>query len=136
MEIAEYDKWDGRFFSPLLEAKEIASDKKITSAEIYGNNMAFPYIYYAIGNRLNLLDYNSLDESEDILPGLEGRITMIKHFTNTLPFGSAREYLVIATEEGGHYKLYFHEMLAGRPDLSKEPIVIEGEGRPVQIEVV
>lgn len=136
MEIAEYDKGDGRFFSPLLEAKEIASDKKITSAEIYGHNTTFPYIYYSIGNRLNLFDYNSVSESENILPGLTGNITMIKHFTGTLPFGSAREYLVLATEEGGHYKIYFHEMLAGKPDLSKEPIVIEGEGHPVQIEVV
>lgn len=136
METAEYDKYDGRFFSPLLEAKEITSDKKIVQAEIYGHNTTFPYIYYSIGNRLNLFDYNSVSESENILPGLEGRITMIKHFTGTLPFGSAREYLVVATEQGGHYKLYFHEMLAGKPDLSKEPIVIEGEGHPVQIEVV
>lgn len=136
METAEYDKYNGRFFSPLLEVKEITSDKKIVQAETYGHNTTFPYIYYSIGNRLNLFDYNSVSEAENILPGLEGKITMIKHFTGTLPFSSAREYLVVATEQGGHYKLYFHEMLAGKPDLSKEPIVIEGEGCPVQIEVV
>lgn len=137
MEIAEYDKYDGRFFSPLLEVKEITSDKKIVQAETYGHSTTFPYIYYSIGNRLNLFDFYSASESENILPGLEGRITMIKHFKGTLPFGgNTTEYLVVATEEGGHYKIYFHEMLAGRPDLSKEPIVIEGEGCAVQIEVV
>lgn len=137
MEISEYGKYDGRFFSPLLEVKEITSDKKIVQAETYGHNTTFPYIYYSIGNRLNLFDFDSASESENILPGLEGKITMIKHFKGTLPFGgNATEYLVVATEEGGHYKIYFHEMLAGRPDLSKEPIVIEGEGCAVQIEVV
>lgn len=137
METAEYDRYNGRFFSPLLECKEITSDKKIIQAETYGHNTSFPYIYYSIGNRLNLFDYDSASESENLLPGLEGKITMIKHFKGTLPFGgNVTEYLVVATEQNGHYKLYFHEMLAGRPNLSKEPIVIEGEGRAVQIEVV
>lgn len=137
MEAAAYDKFGTGLYSPLLAVKEVeAPYNNITQAETFGHNTTLAFIYYSIGNQLNLYSFDSGNGITNIFPGLEGNITMIKHFKGELPFGSAGEYLVVATEQNGHYKLYFCEMLAGRPNLDKEPIVIEGEGKVVQIETV
>ena len=134
LETAEYDKYDGYLFSPLLKVLYLTSANKIVSGETFGSNETYAFTYFSIGNQLNFFDFttDSGQEQLNILPGLEGNITLIKH----LKIGVNEEYLVVATEQDGHYKLYFCKMIAGRPDLSKTPTVIEGEGKPVQIFVL
>lgn len=133
LEKKEYDKYNGKLSSPLLKRKDLTSSMKIVNGEVFGHNVTYPYIYSAIGNSLHLYDFLTNTEKTDILPGLEGKITLIRHLNTPLPGLNASEYLVVATEQGGRYKIYFYEMIAGKPDLTKTPQMMQGEGRVANI---
>ena len=130
---ALYDSSYGQWYSPLLEKKELPVSAKVAQGEAFGCNRVNAYIYFSIGNKLNLFDYITMQEQEDILPGLDGKITMIKQIQGVNEAQQACEYLVVATTNNGHYKIYYCEMLAGKPDLTKTPRVVEGEGAVAEI---
>lgn len=127
LEKEAYDK--GKLFSPLLERKELKPSLKIANASVFGHNARYDYFYCATDNQLHLYDFGQNKETENILPGLDGKITFIQHYYKEKILNQeAIEYFAVATEKGGRYKIYFYEMLAGKPDLSKAPKTIEGEG--------
>lgn len=128
LEKAEYEKPAFKLFSPLLSRTDLASSLKIANATVFGHNENYAYFYCATGNQLHLFDIGGNKETEDILPGLDGKITLIRHLRTELSGSDAKEYLVVATEKGGRYKIGFYEMLAGKPDLTKTPKILEGEG--------
>lgn len=137
LETSAFDRYGNEMFSPLLDRIEVPTNVQVAQGETFGCNLWNPFIYYSIGHQLCMFDYNSKSETKDILPGLEGNITMIKHIQGTDPTTSQRyEYLVVGTTQNGHYKLYFCEMLAGKPDLSKTPKVVEGDGAPKDIYIL
>lgn len=131
-----YDMYGTELYSPLLEKKELNANAKLPQGETFGCNLQNAFIYFSIGNTLYMFDYNTMQEQADLLPGLEGDITMVKHIQGTDKEGQSYEYLVVGASQGGRYKLYFCEMLAGKPDLSKTPKVIEGEGAPTDIYIL
>ena len=132
LETALYDSYATNYlFSPLLSVQYLSASHKIISGETFGSNLTDAYTYFSIGNQLNLFDFteNPGREELNILPGLEGTISLIKHIKTE----DNKNYLVVATEQSGRYKIYFCEMIAGKPDPAKNPIVFEGMGRPKDI---
>lgn len=136
LETNAYDVYGTELYSPLLEKKELSAGAKLPQGETFGYNLQNAFIYFSKGSTLNMFDYNTMQEQADILPGLEGDITLIKHIQGANKEGQSYEYLVVGTSQGGRYKLYFCEMLAGKPDLSKTPKIIEGEGAPKDIYIL
>lgn len=136
LETQAYDRWGTEYFSPLLECKELKDNSRLAQGETFGNNLQTPYIYFSTGNTLHLFDCISMQEEQDILHGLEGDITLIKHIQGTDKNERRYEYLVIGITSDGQYELYFHEMIAGKPDLSKTPKVIKGTGIPTDICII
>lgn len=136
LETSEYDNYEHELYSPLLEEMEVSSDLNLATATLFGHNTSIAYLYYAVGSQLYLYDYNSKREDVISLSGISGEITYIGDISTNFFTGSVVEYFVLATETDGHYTLSFYRMLAGRPDLSQEPVVIEGEGRVKSVSFV
>lgn len=136
LETSEYENYEHQLFSPLLEETEVSSDLNLANATLFGHNTSIAYLYYAIGNQLYLYDYNAKREDAIALSGITGDITYIDDISTNFFTENTVEYFVVATESEGHYTIYFYRMLAGRPDLSQEPVVIEGTGRVKSVNFV
>lgn len=136
LETLRYESYGAELCSPLLEKKVVSESAQLLKGETFGHNLNSTFFYYSIGNTLNMFSYDTMQEQSDILPGLEGKISMIKHLQGYNATGQRYEYLAVATSLNGRYKLYFCPMLAGKPDLTKEAKIVEGEGAPVDLYIL
>lgn len=127
LDIAGYNNAN-TYHSPIMGTTSIAASNEVLRAKVYGINAELPYLFYSTGNNLHMYDCDNGKETLNIIPAFDGEVTLIKHvfwrFMNEPRF----EYFIVATEKAGRYKIYFYQMLAGKPNLSKEVRVIEGEG--------
>lgn len=107
------------YYSPIIENRNVSAGMKLYQAKVFGHNQDLAYLFYSTGSDLNMYDYDAGKENVNVVPVYDGQVTYIQHID---------KYLIVATENAGRYKIYFYEMLAGRPDLSKDVKVVEGEG--------
>ena len=135
-----HDDWSPTFYNPInnLNAIRLSADHEMGRAIVFAQNHNLAYIYYTDGEKVNLFDFMTNSTREDLLPVNAGeRITFMKHLYWT---GDATndgfEYLVVGTEHGEEYTLYFYELLGGVPDLDKEVISISGTGKIKDVQYV
>lgn len=119
---------DYTYYAPILKYKQLPKSMKITEANVFANNAELPYIFYSTGTDVNMYDVDNDKESLNIIPNQDGKVTYLKHLYWRSLGNPSFEYFIVGTEKDGRYKLSFYQMLAGRPDLSKEVKVVEGEG--------
>ena len=135
------DDWTPKFYNPInnLNAIRLPADHDMSNATLFAQNHKLAYIYYTDGEKVNLFDFATQSVSrEDIVPRKAGeRITFMEHLYWT---GNATndgfEYLVVGTEHGDEYTLYFYELLGGAPDLDKEVVSVSGTGKIKDVQYV
>lgn len=124
--------YTGPYWNPIVKAVPV-SGKKLNEATLFAVHSTHPYIYYndATGEAVHYYDATGDKEVTDVLRFPGERITFMKDlFYDATGNNASESYdkFAIATEKDGHYKVYLYEMLNGRPDASKEPEILEGEG--------
>lgn len=128
--------------NPIVAIDTLDAGLKINEAFEFTLNGNLPYLYYSIGNECYLYDI-SLQREEKVdlafansLTANDGseEITLLEHiyWNDTDPW----EYFVVATYANGRYKLYLYPIHGGRPDVTGNVVMYEGEGKVAAIHYV
>ncbi len=128
--------------NPIVAIDSLDAGLKINEAFEFTLNGNLPYLYYSIGNECYLYDI-SLQREEKVdlafansLTANDGseEITLLEHiyWNDTDPW----EYFVVATYANGRYKLYLYPIHGGRPDVTGNVVMYEGEGKVAAIHYV
>ena len=127
-----YPLYFGPYWNPISKVVSV-SGKKLNEATLFAVHSTLPYIYYndAAGDVVHYYDVAANKEVTNVLRFPGERITFMKDlFYDATGNNVSESYdkFAIATEKNGHYKVYLYDMLNGRPDISKNPEILEGEG--------
>ena len=140
LDMKSHDDWSPKFYNPInnINAALLPSNHGMASATLFAQNHKLAYIYYSDGKNINIFDFMTQTVRENVLSVNAGeQITFMKHLYwtgNTTDKGF--EYLVVGTEHGDEYTLYFYELLGGAPDLNKEVRSVSGTGKIKDVQFV
>ncbi|AXY74663.1 hypothetical protein D3H65_12025 [Paraflavitalea soli] len=109
-------------------------EHSLMSASVIGGNYDYDVIYYAVGDKIYMTDFGSLQETLLFTLPAGETVTAIQHikFPESLgnpPPASTLSRIAIATYKDGRYKIYLHPIngtgtISGLPQAN-----FEGEGR-------
>lgn len=127
---------EGAFAGVTLSArKQIREDSHAAKASYYGiNGVTASYLYCVDGGHLYAMNFKDEDMGEiELKPeGIASDETIVfvaNQFWNpALSSGDPFNYLIVGTQKGGSYKLYFYETNGGAP-VGKPLMTKEGTGK-------
>lgn len=127
---------EGAFQGITLTArKQIRDNSHAANASYYGlNGITASYLYCVDGGHLYAMNFNDDDQGEiELKPeGIASGETIdfvanqfwASHFSSTKTF----DYLIVGTQKGDTYKLYFYDTNGGAP-VGKPLMTMEGKGK-------
>ena len=126
---------EGSFLGVNLSQRiQLPSDSHASRATSYSTNgISASYLYCIDGGKLYAYVFNSGDNSEvelkpEGIPSDETIVYVTNQYWNpTFSPGTPFDYLVVATQKGNSYKLYFYETNGGAP-IGKPVMTTTGEG--------
>ena len=136
--VFEINTRSSREVNPIVAADTVAVDLKMNQAKLFGLHENLPYLYYVVDGECYLYDMDLQKEESLNLASRMGNeeITFIEHiYWRGVP-ADQWDYLVVATHNNGHYKVYLYPTRGGRPDLTQEARCLEGEGRVCAVHYV
>ena len=126
---------EGSFLGVNLSQRiQLPSDSHASRATSYSTNgISASYLYCIDGGKLYAYVFNSGDNSEvelkpEGIPSDETIVYVTNQYWNpTFSPGTPFDYLVVATQKGNSYKLYFYETNGGAP-IGEPVMTTTGEG--------
>lgn len=105
------------------------SFKLTTATHMATNERSAPLIYFINGNKSYYYDISSGLERDLVFDGLpaDETITYLSHRYERQSIAKF-DYLTIATQKGGNYKVYMYNMIGGRP-FGLPQVTISGTGK-------
>lgn len=121
----------------LTEIRELDAGLHITHGNLVaGNALTATVIYTIHDNRLWAYDWNTNDEFEVLLPGMNSGETLSyvsNQFLNIGFMSNKRSEnfnnLVVGTRDGNRYKIYFYDNLVGASPVKEAETIIQGTGQ-------
>jgi len=118
----------------IMNADTLKPQHGLMNASVIGGNYDVDLIYYAVGDKIKMMDVASATENELFTLPAGETVTAIQHVKYPEPTGtpvptSTVSYIAIATYKAGRYKVYLHTISGTGTISALSQANFEGDGR-------